>query len=197
MDPFPILQAAFEAARSEPRHEVTPQALHAARSRAWVDALGVELRRVYADDDTVRVFTKGDRSNRRDFGLTELLYDVCVCRVAPVPSAAQGKTLWYVREPLWQVESEFAKNSFEALKDFNKLVLGAAPTKVFVGPQVHDEEAFIGVLLPAAMRCSGTVHCVLVPHPSEWDVPSLPLVLHTLVGDRWVHRGDSGSTPAR
>ena len=188
MDAHSLLRAAFDAARSEPRHEVTPQALHAARSRAWVKALGNELRRAHAGDDSVRVFTKGDRSNTKDFGLTELLYDVCVCRVAPVPSATKGKTLWYVKEPLWQVESELAKDSFEALKEFNKLVLGAAPTKVFVGPLVHDPDAFVEVLRPAAMCCSGTVHCALIPHPEEWDALAGSIVLHTLVGSRWVRR---------
>lgn len=68
-----------------------------------------------------------------------------MCRIARVESAAQGKTLWYVAEALWQVESELARDSRQALIDFNKLVLGAARHKLFVGPQVADSEAFVGV----------------------------------------------------
>ena len=56
-------------------------------------------------------------------------------------------------EVLWQVESEFANNSRETLKDFNKLVCGSAKHKLFVGSQVSDRESFIHVLLPAARAC--------------------------------------------
>ncbi|MBI2895528.1 MAG: hypothetical protein HYY06_18370 [Deltaproteobacteria bacterium] len=120
------------------------------------------LRESFAGQDNIRVFTRGDGTNREDFGINELLYDVCVCRVDRVRSAALGKDLLYVAEPLWQVESEFARDSSESLKDFNKLVLGAAPTKVLVGPQVRDRDAFIEVLLPAARGCSGAVCCALL-----------------------------------
>lgn len=103
--------------------------------------------------------------------MRELLHDVTVCRLAPVQSAAQGKTLWYVTDALWQVESELARDSRQALIDFNKLVLGAARHKLFVGPQVTDPEAFIDVLRPAAARCVGHVFAALIPHPDAWDHP--------------------------
>lgn len=146
------------------------------------------MRDAYGEDDTVKVFTKGDGSNREYFGLNELLYDVCVCRVAPVLSATQRRTLWYVKEPLWHIESEFARNSAEALKDFNKLVLGAAPTKVFIGPGVHDPDSFIEVLRLVAMSCSGTVHCALVPHPEAWDQAVGTIGFFTLRDGPWVRR---------
>lgn len=40
-------------------------------------------------------------------------------------SATGRKPLRYVSAPLWHVESELKNNSFQALVDFNKLVLGA------------------------------------------------------------------------
>jgi hypothetical protein len=90
---FEIVHAALRVAQSEPRSEQSRQALHRARSKALVEAVGKELRRAYAAEPDVRVFTKHHEANRADFGLNELLYDVCVCRVATVESAAQRKTL--------------------------------------------------------------------------------------------------------
>jgi hypothetical protein len=111
----------------------SPGSLHQARSSEWVRCLAGELKQLYADSPDVRVFHKGDGGNREDFGLNELLYDVCVCQTAPCASARQGKTLRHITRALWQVESEFARDSFEAVKDFNKLVLGAAENKLFIG----------------------------------------------------------------
>ena len=138
------------------------------RSRRWVEALADEFRLQYAADPTIRVFSKHYDGNRANFRLNELLYDISVCRVASVPSARHGKELLYVAEPLWQVESEFKEDSREALIDFSKLVMGAAPNKLFIGPQVKDIPAFIRVLAPAASACSGVVFLALLPHPSLW-----------------------------
>ena len=86
-----------------------------------------------------------------------------------VESAKHKKALYYIKEVLWQVESEFAKNSREALVDFNKLVLGSAKNKLFIGPHVSDQESFIEVLRPAAKQCSGSVFLGMISHPAEWD----------------------------
>jgi hypothetical protein len=67
----------------------------------------------------VRVFSKHHTGNRLDFGLNELLYDVLVCRIGRVLSAVHRKELLYIDQALWQVESEFACDSGQALKDLN------------------------------------------------------------------------------
>lgn len=164
-----LVRTALANALSTPTSARTKQALHRARSRDWVESLAAEFRRVYSGADDVRVFSKHNEANRTDFGLNELLYDVSVCRVAPVESARHRKQLWYVRRALWQVESEFARDSRAALVDFNKLVLGSAENKLFVGPRTNDDAAFLRVLLPAARACRGDVFVALVPHPAAWD----------------------------
>jgi hypothetical protein len=143
--------------------------LHAGRSGAFVSALASQLREQYAKESDVRTFDKYHEGNRSEFGLNELLHDITVCRVAQVPSCAQGRHLSYVSAPIWQVESELAKDSRQALFDFNKLVLGAALLKLFVGPAVADADAFIDVLRPAAACCTGQVFVALIPHPAVWD----------------------------
>ncbi len=66
------------------------------------------------------------------------------------------------------MESEFARDSRQALIDFNKLVLGSAHNKLFVGPQVSKVEQFIDVLKPAARACTRNVYVALIPHPAKW-----------------------------
>jgi len=134
----------------------------------WVEALGAGLREHYSDQPNVRVFTKHYGENRLEFGMNEILYDVMVCETAYTESAGRGRKLAYVTKALWQVESEFAKNSREALYDFNKLVVGTADSKLFVGPRTHDVKAFRDCLLPAANCCSGEVYLALLPHPESW-----------------------------
>lgn len=164
-----VVERALAAAQAQTVEGERPQELHAGRSHAFVAALADELRQLYAGDENVVAPCKYDARDREKIGMNELLYDVTVCRVATVTSAAQGRTLWYVTDALWQVESELARDSRQALIDFNKLVLGSARFKLFVGPQVADPEAFIGVLRPAAARCTGEVFAALIPHPDRWD----------------------------
>ena len=160
---------AFDDARRHPISATTAQHLHAGRSRHFVAALGEQLGALYVGHPDVRVFTKHDDRNRTAFGMNELLYDVTVCRTATVSSAANGKRLHYVTAPVWHVESELAKDSRQALFDFNKLVLGAAALNLFVGPLVHDVQEFLNVLRVPASCCLGSVYVALIPHPSDWD----------------------------
>jgi hypothetical protein len=160
---------AVESAHARTVEVSGKKAFHKARSTNFVTDLAEGIGSFYADHPDVRVLTRSDASNKADFGLNELLYDVTVCRTAVVTSARARKPLSYVAAPLWHVESELAKNSRQALFDFNKLVLGAAPINLFVGPIVHDTESFIDVLRAPALRCKGKVFVALIPRPSEWD----------------------------
>lgn len=169
------IDCALKAARRQPPESSDKRILHAARSRDFVAALGDQLGALHAEEPDVRVFTKHDERNRGEFGMNELLYDVTVCRTASVDSTAQGKRLHYVQAPIWHVESELAKDSRQALFDFNKLVLGAAPLNLFVGPIVHDVESFLDVLRTPASCCQGRVFAALIPHPREWDQVRQPV----------------------
>ena len=142
--------------------------------------------RTTGQDEAVRVFSKGCRANRKEFGLNELLYDVSVCRSGTVRSSVHGRQLPYIREVLWQVESEFALDGREALKDFNKLVCGSAQNKLFAGPLVAANEGFINVLLPAARVCTGRIVVVLLPHPGRWGDAAFEVRGWELKVDRWV-----------
>jgi len=169
------VERALEAARGRPPESVDKRILHATRSRDFVAALGDQLGALYEEEADVRVFTKHDERNRAEFGMNELLYDVTVCRTTTVDAASSGKTLHYVTAPIWHVESELAKDSRQALFDFNKLVLGSAPLNVFVGPLVHDAASFLDVLRTPASCCQGRVFAALIPHPREWDQVRQPV----------------------
>ena len=167
-----IIERALEVARRADIEAISQQQLHAARSRDFVAALGDQFASLYAGDPDVRVFTKHDERNRAEFGMNELLYDVTVCRTGRVKSARHGKALQYVASPIWHVESEFARSSRQALFDFNKVVLGAAPYNLFVGPYVHEPSKFVDVLRVPAACCAGRVFVALIPHPHSWGTTS-------------------------
>jgi hypothetical protein len=165
-----LLQEALQQAQSEPDTGATTQKINLNRSQSWVKALAEQLKKRYQGDTDIRIFTKSDYSNRRDFGLNELLYDILVCRVGEVESSVHKKKLCFIKEVLWQVESEFAHNTRSALVDFNKLVLGSGKNKLFVASQVKKstEHSFLQVLQPAAQYCTGDVYVGMIPHPSNW-----------------------------
>jgi hypothetical protein len=180
-----IIHSSYLLARDKPLQEESKGKLHKKRSETWIDTLAAEFKTQLRTGNDIRVFSKRDYSNRKDFGLNELLYDIVVCQVEEVVSTKQKKTLFYVREVLWQVESEFAKNSREALFDFNKFVLGNAHSKLFIGPQVADNESFIDVLLPAALVCQGKIFVALVPHPSSWAEENWKIDIWELRDQNW------------
>jgi hypothetical protein len=142
----------------------------------------------------VRVFSKEYRKNRREFGLNEMLYDICVCETASCPSHTGKKDLQYITRALLLIESEFARNSAAAVNDFNKLVLAAADNKLFVAPFLGEEtrdKNFRDKLLPVAQRClnsaSPNVYLAQVPHPDTWDErPSHRIELWRLEGLAWI-----------
>ncbi|MDM8552326.1 hypothetical protein QUF72_19730 [Desulfobacterales bacterium HSG2] len=163
-----ILEKSLQEAVNEPAAGDTPQIVNRNRSEEWVESLARSLREYYEFDPSVRVFSKHFEGYRNEFQLNELLYDIHVCRVSTVMSARQGKILEYVTDALWQIESELAKNTRDAIIDFSKLVVGNGKNKLFIGPRTSDNTAFINTLLPAAGCCNGNVFVALISHPNSW-----------------------------
>jgi hypothetical protein len=180
-----LVQTSFDRAKNQPISIASKGQLHRQRSRIWIEALARTFRDHFAGDSTVRVFSKHDPSNRADFGLNELLYDVTVCRVGTVLSTRHKKKLYYVREALWLVESEFARDSREALVDFSKLVLGTGCNKLFIGSQVSDITGLLDVLKPAAKACEGRVYVSFVPHPADWTKEEMDIGVWEMRESDW------------
>ncbi|MCF8316504.1 MAG: hypothetical protein K9I71_10285 [Ignavibacteriales bacterium] len=143
--------------------------LHHERSKHFVELLAEGFRNHYSNNSNIKIFTKHFNGNRKEFGINEYLYDVLVCEVDSVISAKQQKKLPFITEAIWLVESEFARNTREALKDFNKLVIGNSKYKLFIGPLNSVNDTFISALLPAAKKCNGIVYIILFSHPDSWD----------------------------
>jgi len=183
------LREILETSLSEARHTRIETAsmiqLHRARSRVWVDTLAKQFQRCFERDSAVRVFWRDNPEHRKHFRVNELLHDILICQVGTVQSAMHKKDLLYIKDVLWQVESEFARDSRQALIDFNKLVLGSGRSKLFVGPQVNDNQSFIDVLRPAANVCTGNVYVALVPHPKDWDKPAYRIDIWAYANGQW------------
>ncbi len=158
--------------------------LHHERSKHFVELLAEGFRNRYSDNSNIKIFSKHFYGNRDEFGINEYQYDVLVCEVDSVISAKQQKKLPFIKEAIWLVESEFARNTREALKDFNKLVIGNSKYKLFIGPLNSVNDAFINTLLPAARKCNGTVYITLLSHPDSWDKGKIVFSIWKL-NQRW------------
>ena len=96
LDVKQLLQKALQQAKSSPDSGKTIQRINMYRSGNWVKALAEQFREKYDGDSEIRIFSKSDDSNRKDFGLNELLHDVLVCKVGGVESSVHKKKLCFI-----------------------------------------------------------------------------------------------------
>ena len=114
------------------------KSLHEISLTAVADVLKM-IKKKYDGDSRIKIFSKSDNSNRKDFGLNEILHDVLVCKVDEVESSVHKKKLCFIKEVLWQVESEFAHNTRSSLVDFNKLILGLTFVSIaYIIPHIEE-----------------------------------------------------------
>ena len=147
-------------------------------SSLWLDSLGKEFRNRYKDKG-LRVFWKGNKSNRNQFGLNELLFDISVCQVEEVPSIRKRTPLPFVSNCYWQIECELNdSDSREITKDFSKLVMGKSDNKLFVSSYQRDNQMEVRRMCsPIAGHCTGRLHLCFIDHPRSWGgVPELPVL---------------------
>lgn len=183
-----LLAQAFQQAVGAADQGNSPGEIHKNRSRNWVNFLAVGFQQAFANHPhDVRVFWRGNPANE-EFRLNELLYDVHVCETATVPHEIHPGETRYIVSPLWQIESEFSRSEYEALKDFNKLIVGSGETKLFIGPQLPNAW-YLPTLRTAATSVGGQVFLALVPHPDQWHVAHPGITLLRFNNGDWV-QGD-------
>lgn len=184
MDEFVYVRSALIEAAGEHDEGFSEGQINRNRSRNFIATLARMLRDHTRNPD-IWVFSRDCATHRFEFGLNELLYDILVCEVGSTTSPRHSKALTFVRRALWQIESEFAADAREAIFDFNKLVLGAAPNKLFIGPKTDNDEAFLESLFPAARSCCGAVYAALVPRPADWPKQPLEVTFWRANSERW------------
>ena len=156
------------------------------RSGAWVDCLGRGFQEHYHDQGQV-VFWRQNDSNRGEFGLNELLFDVSVCQVEEVLSIEHETPLPFVSKCHWEVESELDDaNSREITKDFSKLVMGLSDNKLFISSyQATRQEQILNMCSGIARHCTGKLYMCFIDHPRNWgEGPDGPVVFQW-DGGRW------------
>jgi len=163
-----IVRQAFEKAVEKDNFGKTPQEINQQRSSDFVTCLATILREEFEDHPNTFVLSKDHAKHRTEFGMNELMFDTLVCETTEVLSANGNTKLTCVSRGLLAVESEMAKDSREALYDFNKLVLSSCKSKLFIGPLVPDIPAFLTPLSAAAKHCPGKVYLALIPRPANW-----------------------------
>ena len=143
--------------------------VHSDRSSGWIDCLGESFQGRYTNEDQ-RVFWKKNSSNRSQFNLNELLFDISVCQIKEVPSIQKGAPLSFISKCYWQIESELNNhNSREITKDFSKLVMGHSDNKLFISSYqgIHQEEVK-DLCSEIACYCTGSLYLCFIDHPEKW-----------------------------
>lgn len=171
-----ILENAYEVAREKAfdneaeNHNGDEGRRNSDRSSKWVKALGCELyRNEESGEDSPVLFAKFKCN--KEFNMNEFLYDLLIAKVGETKSKDGKRSLKYMKEAIWIVESEFSENSHESVIDFSKLVIGNARHKLFVGPYIEKSNKLLQRVLKRPARAasiSGNCYLGLVPHPKDW-----------------------------
>jgi hypothetical protein len=117
-----VLQQALTTAAHTDDKGTTLGSIHRNRSTTFVEAVAAQLR-IYYDGDQLRVLSRNYPSNKKEFKVNELLFDITVCAIKETSSTKIGIDLFYIMEAIWQIESELEDGDYrEALTDFNNLI---------------------------------------------------------------------------
>jgi len=144
--------------------------LHRAMSQNFVRLFAKSLRSQYPAEAKIAVMSKDIGGHRLDFGMNELLFDIAVFEWDTTSAiASKKKELQFATKGLLIVESEMAKDSRAALHDFNKLILGNAQNKLFIGPLVAKGAAYRKTLEGPARHCTGQLQLAAIQHPRDWS----------------------------
>lgn len=166
-----VVQAAFVKARALQPDRQARKHINTQLSEGFVRQLSALLKAGHPGNEFV-AFNKHDCSNRKTFGLNEMMHDICLVHCVNVPSPGKAKPLPCVVEVVWQVESELDQhNTREIAQDFNKLPLGSASNKLFIASwhseQGVSKQKLLLWLLSYALQCSGNVFVSFIPHPKS------------------------------
>jgi hypothetical protein len=178
MDIPELLAKAFDKANRQPNEGITRKEINRNRSKNFVEYLASELRTHYQGNPNTYVLSKHYAKNRKKFGLNELLFDILVCKGQETVSTNKSTALTYISKGILAIESEMARDSREALYDFNKLILSSCDSKLFIGPLVPNVESFLKPLATAAKYCDGEIHLALIPHPNEWAQATRNMIVY-------------------
>lgn len=172
------IDTALESARAEPVSASLPRGrANAERSSNFVEFLAQCLEghfaaAVYGEVHVLRrtrraeVFRRGNGECRREF-----LFDILAGQVGYVapPVHRRAKPLSYIHTPLFQVESELAKDTAASVEDFCKLVCGSALQSLFVGPLTPKPAHYLDTLGAIARETNREHYVALVQHPDRWS----------------------------
>ena len=106
------------------------------RTDVWVKVLGTTLQTIFGPSNGIRIFFRGCTTNRDCFHKQqeEMLFDIHICKTR-LSSAIHQR---FIERAIWQIESEVptrsTRSANKVLEDFQKLVVGSAPNKLFIAP---------------------------------------------------------------
>lgn len=142
------------------------------RAEEWIKILTQQFVNKYKDQNC-RVFSRSNLNNRDVFPkLKELLFDISVCEMDTTKSLEyKPKRLEYVVKAHWLIESEFNRENIrEIILDLSKLMIGAAPNKLFIAAHRDErtEQKLLNRLSPIARCCDSSLYFMFLSHPNDW-----------------------------
>jgi len=160
---------------------------HRNRSSSFVKIIADAFRINYSEKDGYRVLSRDYESDKKEFKVKELLFDITVCSVNSTPSKKSDIALTYLTGAEWIVESELEDGDYrEPLTDFNKLVLGNSKNKLFIGSTREDNPFLLETLSKPAQHCNGNIITAIVQHPRTWKLTTPKAEIYSYQNSKWV-----------
>ena len=183
-----VVLKAWDHARCADIEDSDRQKANRKRSRIWIDSFADRFGEHYRDARH-KLFWSGNRENREQFQMNELLFDLAVCSVSETESLQkEAKALHFIAQCHWQIESEFSRsNTRDIVVDMSKLVMGSAENKRFIAAHRGDREKdILEQCSQIAGCCGGRVYFGFVSHPDDWkEKPDVPPALHEWMAGGW------------
>jgi len=167
----------------------TKKEKHRNRSSTFVKEIADAFRNKYPDKDGYRVLSRACESDKKEFKVNELLFDITVCSVHSTSSKKRDIDLIYLGDVEWIIESELEDGNYrEPLTDFNKFVLGNSKNKLFVGSTRNDNPFLLETLSKPAQYCNGDIFTAIVPHPRTWKIttPKADIYSYEYTTCKWI-----------
>jgi hypothetical protein len=183
---YNFIQSAINIASATEDVDAQLSVVHSTRSSNFVTALANCFEAHYKDERNIRVLSRKRKSDRKEFSVNELLFDITVCKIEKTPARSIGYELTVITGALWEIESELEDGDYrEALTDFNKLVLGNSENKLFIGSSRRDNQFLLKLLARSAAYCQGNVYTALVSHPRAWRITKPAIELWHYRDQKW------------
>jgi len=174
----------------ESKDFASDQKLHKYLSQSWVQNFALGLEKYYSSQPVkiLSFFNQRDLSDKQTPPVKEFLFDTTVAKCDSFYTSHSKNLIPFIKEPIWQIESEFKPDMREIVKDFQKLISGIAPFKMMIVPYGKDDSKYYKTdTTHLAKLVRGELWMVAIQHPSKnWYGKPVKFELYRWDKDVWL-----------